>query len=249
MVKSAEGLRHCLLKADTSNRPAPIALRPANVAFAPSSSSMRSSWLYLQMRSVRLADPVLIWPAAVPTARSAIVVSSVSPERCEMIVGVAGVTRHADRVERFGDRADLIELDQNGVRHVFVDAAAENRRVGDEDVVPDELHTRAQLASEHRPAGPVAFGKTVLDGHDRILPQPVFPETHHLFGAAVGLTRLPEGVAAVAGPELARGRIERHPHVAAGREAGGGDGLEDDVDRLLVRLEIGREASLVADAG
>ena len=52
----------------------------------PSSSSMRSSWLYLQTRSVRLADPVLIWPAAVPTARSAIVASSVSPERCEMIV-------------------------------------------------------------------------------------------------------------------------------------------------------------------
>ena len=60
--------------------------RPANVAAAPSSSSMRSSWLYLQTRSVRLAEPVLIWPAAVPTARSAIVESSVSPERCEMIV-------------------------------------------------------------------------------------------------------------------------------------------------------------------
>ena len=63
-----------------------MAARPANVALAPSSSSMRSSWLYLQTRSVRLAEPVLIWPAAVPTARSAIVASSVSPERCEMIV-------------------------------------------------------------------------------------------------------------------------------------------------------------------
>src|SRR5215831_497191 len=58
-----------------------IADRPANVAAAPSSSSIRSSWLYLQTRSVRLAEPVLICPAAVPTARSAIVESSVSPER------------------------------------------------------------------------------------------------------------------------------------------------------------------------
>src|SRR5262249_32529759 len=62
------------------------AARPPKRAAAPSSSSIRSSWLYLQIRSVRLADPVLIWPAAVPTARSAIVESSVSPDRCEMIV-------------------------------------------------------------------------------------------------------------------------------------------------------------------
>ena len=40
----------------------------------------------MHTRSVRLAEPVLIWPAAVPTARSAMVESSVSPDRCEMIV-------------------------------------------------------------------------------------------------------------------------------------------------------------------
>ena len=42
---------------------------------------MRSSWLYLAMRSLRLIEPVLIWPALVPTAMSAMVESSVSPER------------------------------------------------------------------------------------------------------------------------------------------------------------------------
>ena len=46
---------------------------------------MRRSWLYLAMRSVRLAEPVLIWPALVATARSAMKVSSVSPERWLMI--------------------------------------------------------------------------------------------------------------------------------------------------------------------
>ncbi len=46
---------------------------------------MRSSWLYLQIRSVRESEPVLIWPAPVPTARSAMNASSVSPERCEEI--------------------------------------------------------------------------------------------------------------------------------------------------------------------
>ena len=42
---------------------------------------MRSSWLYLATRSVRAGAPDLIWPQFVATARSAIVVSSVSPER------------------------------------------------------------------------------------------------------------------------------------------------------------------------
>ena len=45
---------------------------------------MRSSWLYFAMRSERDSDPVLIWPALVPTAMSAMMLSSVSPERCEI---------------------------------------------------------------------------------------------------------------------------------------------------------------------
>src|SRR3989442_10462542 len=47
------------------------ALMPANCAASPSFSSMRRSWLYFAIRSVRLAEPVLIWPAPVATARSA----------------------------------------------------------------------------------------------------------------------------------------------------------------------------------
>jgi hypothetical protein len=42
------------------------------------------SWLYLAVRSERDSEPVLIWPQPVATARSAMVVSSVSPERCDM---------------------------------------------------------------------------------------------------------------------------------------------------------------------
>src|SRR6185369_12135972 len=55
--------------------------RPAYRAASSSSSSIRSSWLYLATRSLRAGAPVLIWPQLVATARSAIVTSSVSPER------------------------------------------------------------------------------------------------------------------------------------------------------------------------
>ena len=58
-----------------------MAERPAKRAMGPSSSSMRRSWLYFATRSVRDAEPVLIWPQLVATARSAIVTSSVSPLR------------------------------------------------------------------------------------------------------------------------------------------------------------------------
>ena len=92
-----------------------MALRPAYLPALPSASSMRSSWLYFATRSVRLAEPVLICPALVATARSAMVASSVSPERCEMIVRVARGARHGHGVERFGDRADLIQLDEDRV--------------------------------------------------------------------------------------------------------------------------------------
>src|SRR6201996_7649083 len=65
--------------------PAFTAAKPRNSAPCPSSSSMRSNWLYLAMRSVREAEPVLICPTPVATARSAMKVSSVSPLRCDMI--------------------------------------------------------------------------------------------------------------------------------------------------------------------
>src|SRR4029077_20011414 len=58
---------------------------PKNLAPSPNSSSIRSNWLYFAMRSVREAEPVLICPAPVATARSAMKVSSVSPERWEII--------------------------------------------------------------------------------------------------------------------------------------------------------------------
>src|SRR5207247_5944897 len=64
--------------------PASAAL-PGYDAASARSSSMRSSWLYLATRSDRAGAPVLICPQLVATAMSAMVASSVSPERCERI--------------------------------------------------------------------------------------------------------------------------------------------------------------------
>ena len=47
---------------------------------------MRSSLLYLATLSDLAKDPVFIWLELVPTAKSAINVSSLSPDLCEIIV-------------------------------------------------------------------------------------------------------------------------------------------------------------------
>src|SRR5918996_4008301 len=66
------------------HRALPRGIPPAYRAISPSSCSIRRSRLYLAVRSPRDGAPALICPAPVATARSAMVVSSVSPDRCEI---------------------------------------------------------------------------------------------------------------------------------------------------------------------
>ncbi len=54
---------------------------PMKRAAEPNSSSIRNNWLYFAILSEREAEPVLICPQFKATAKSAMVVSSVSPLR------------------------------------------------------------------------------------------------------------------------------------------------------------------------
>jgi hypothetical protein len=49
-------------------------------------------------------------------------------------------------VEGLGERADLVDLDQDRVGDALVDAAGQALGVGDEQVVADELHPVAERA-------------------------------------------------------------------------------------------------------
>jgi len=48
---------------------------------------------------------------------------------------------------------------------------------------------------------------------------------------------------------MGAGRIESQRDLAAGGVPGALDGLEDQLDGVLIRRQVGREAALVADAG
>ena len=130
---------------------------------------MRSSWLYLATRSERDIDPVLICVALLATAMSAMVASSVSPERCETIAAYLAFAAMSIAAERLGQRADLVRLDEDRVGDFLGDAFGKYPGVGDEHIVAHELHLRAELPGEHRPAVPVALAHAVLDGDDGIL--------------------------------------------------------------------------------
>ena len=108
---------------------------------------MRSSWLYFATRSLRAGAPVLIWPQFVATARSAMVTSSVSPLRCDIIAVYACRPASAMVSSVSGERADLVHLDQDRVGDAGVDAPLEPLGVGDEQVVADELHPRTERAA------------------------------------------------------------------------------------------------------
>ena len=94
------------------------------------------------------------------------------------VLGLAGAVRHHGRVaarlrephrlDRLGQRPDLVHLDEDRVADAALDPLAEPLRVRDEEVVADELDAVAELARQLRPRVPVVLGEPVLDRDDRV---------------------------------------------------------------------------------
>src|ERR1043165_7534089 len=104
--------------------------------------------------------------------------------------GAPGAARKLDAVERLGERADLVDLDENRVGDAQLDAFAQELRVGDEEVVADELYARAQLVRQKLPALPVALAHAVFNRDDGILLGPTLPVGDHLGARQAATVRL-----------------------------------------------------------
>ena len=120
------------------------ARRPGYSASAPSASSIRSSWLYFATRSVRDGAPVLICPHPVATARSAIVTSSVSPERWD----ITAVYPSSRAIRIAASVSVSVPIWLTLIRIEFATPlsipAPQPLGVGHEQVVADELHPGAE---------------------------------------------------------------------------------------------------------
>ena len=134
---------------------------------------MRSSWLYLAIRSERLSEPVLICPAFVPTAMSAMVASSVSPERW-LITEVQPARLAISIAAKVSVRVPIwLILIRIELATFLPDAFLQDLGVGDEQVVADELHLRlpSRSLSSFQPSQSPSC-HAVLDRDDRVLADP-----------------------------------------------------------------------------
>ena len=162
--------------------------------------------------------------------------------------------RHLDRVERLGQRTDLVHLDQDRVAAAHFDAFFQELDIRYEQVVADQLAAIADLLGQHFPAFPVVFAHTVLDRVDRILrDQPL--EVSHLLGrgalGTLGALELRIVVNAVF-VELGRGAVHSDGHIAAlalaaRLVAGLLDRLDDRFERILGSVQRRSESALVTD--
>ena len=161
--------------------------------------------------------------------------------------GETGAAGERDRLQGLRQGADLVDLDENGVRRAFRDAAGETRGAGDEEIVADQKDALPERGRERRPAGPVVFREAVLDRGDRITAGELLEPRDHPAGVAhPALALQPVGALS---PERAGGHVQRQQDVLSGPVARRFDGLHDVPQRLLGAFERGREAALVADTG
>src|SRR5262249_48486473 len=81
--------------------------------------------------------------------------------------GVMVLLCQIDRRKCLRQRADLIDLDQNGIRHVFGYSSSEKFHIRDKKIVADQLNFCAEFIRQFLPALPIILGATVLDRNDR----------------------------------------------------------------------------------
>jgi len=106
-------------------------------------------------------------PVNLPTQRSAIVVSSVSPLRWEPLA-VNPAFWSSRWAPCLVNAADLVQLDEHRVETVLTDAPFDEFRIVTGQIVRGDLDFAAEPGMERGPAGPVVLIQAVFNADDRI---------------------------------------------------------------------------------
>ncbi len=158
--------------------------------------------------------------------------------------GVTVALGDRDRLQRLGQRADLVDLDQQRIRQTLADAHFEALRVGHEQVVTHQLHALADLCRERSPAFEIVLAHAVFDRDDRI----GVAQRGKVVGHGVGRER--EALAAdlilPVLEELGRRAIEREHHVFARLETGLLDRGHNEIERISSAGKVRGKTAFIA---
>src|SRR5699024_1147508 len=130
---------------------------------------------------------------------------------------------HVDSVEGLGEGTDLVHLNQDGVGSILSDALLQALRVGDEEVVANDLNLIADGCGEVGVTLPVIFLQWVLDGDDWVRVNELSVNVCHL---SCGVLATFEVVGAVL-EELRGSNVQSKSDVLAWGEASLLDCLND----------------------
>src|SRR5262249_15943149 len=142
---------------------------------------------------------------------------------------------------------DLVHLNEQRIGNATADPVAQTLRIGDKDVVADELDSSAELCREHSPALPIVLGHSVLDRDDWVAPDKVGPvgdKPRRIEGFALAR----EAIGAVA-VKFARRGVERQHYLLTRTITRGLNRLRDEAERCIGRGEVRGKPALVADIG
>ncbi len=219
------------------------------MAELPRSSSILNSWLYLAIRSERERLPVLICPALVATARSAMKESSVSPERCEMTAVILCVLASS-----IASRVSVsVPIWLTLIKIEFAAPSSmprwRNFDVGHKKIVADELHAcrRPSASDFFQPSQSFSAIPSSIEMIGYLPHQSVqYAAISSLESSRLSLflkMYLPSLI------KLARCRVERQHHIFSGLVTGLVDRFENSFDRFFVRFQVRRKAAFVTDRG
>ena len=188
----------------------------------------------MAVRSPRDASPDFICPAFVATARSAIMVSSVSPlggdHDAELAVAPAPIASSVSVSDPIWFTLTKIALPRR------LDPSLEPLGVRDEQVVADQLNPFAERRVKEIPPFPIVLRERILERDDREPIEQVRPEGDHVVRSiAVGALEVIAGILV----ELASRGVERDRHLR--RRAPG--------PRSIARIRNPNASSPVGDAG
>jgi len=127
------------------------------------------------------SEPVLMNPVLQPTARSAMVVSSVSPicgDYCRIPALLA-----ISMASRSRECTYLVQLDEHRIR-IFFRIPPDDLRIGNKDIIATSC-TAFRVSGETPPSFPVLFRKAVFDGKNGITIHKLFIVVDHLFRRTV----------------------------------------------------------------